>query len=593
VSYPIANANDLLALQLNAETGITSVLHVNPAIGSDALYQGKTSSAPKATIAAAVAALAGGVGKIILSEGTHDVGNGLSLSGAKCSIIGQGAGATGGDERTAIYASTQSGPVVDWTGFLWPNNFQGHIEFGGFSIVGSGIADATKNNAGMRAAKTVAAGSAYFHDISIRDTGGPCADLGYMYLCDFERIVLNTPVSAYANDVPYLLIEGGNDSKYDRIGFRSILSSADTGPSGALIVRTPNATTNTPAGNLFDNVWFEGLHIPNGGCLVSVAGNDNQFRDPAFTDTFKEVGASNTAYFRFSPPPSGDYGDNVVSGYIPGRSGTNSVDFGVDLQQSNNLIQGIKGANGYNVNVGAAVTYASINLIGAEGGSTNPAVVNNSTQPGIHIVDWYNGIETIGGVYTKDAINQGGGRMGPRFVVPGTPATGYLYLGNAGIGIEAINNPGQFQLRQDQLLWTSIDGTKSFKVDCASSPGITFPDSVTLQLANYLIQGKVSMIRGSSGVADQLWVGLKDATDAYNWQQLTKAKVGTAVLVAGAVTVSDAKITANSVIRLSSKTLGGTPGALFISAKVAATSFTITSTNAADTSTVYYEIVTY
>jgi len=71
------------------------------------------------------------------------------------------------------------------------------------------------------------------------------------------------------------------------------------------------------------------------------------------------------------------------------------------------------------------------------------------------------------------------------------------------------------------------------------------------------------------------------------------AKTATATLVAGTVTVADASITANSVIRLSSKTLGGTPGALFVSAKTAATNFTITSSNAADTSVVQYEIIAY
>jgi len=79
------------------------------------------------------------------------------------------------------------------------------------------------------------------------------------------------------------------------------------------------------------------------------------------------------------------------------------------------------------------------------------------------------------------------------------------------------------------------------------------------------------------------------------WQAMASlvAKTGTAVLVAGTVTIADAAITANSIIRLSSKTLGGTPGALFVSAKTAATNFVITSTNAADTSTVQYDIVAY
>lgn len=68
------------------------------------------------------------------------------------------------------------------------------------------------------------------------------------------------------------------------------------------------------------------------------------------------------------------------------------------------------------------------------------------------------------------------------------------------------------------------------------------------------------------------------------------AKQGTAVLVAGAVTVANTSVTANSRIFLTSQVDGGTPGFLRVSARVAGTSFTITSSSATDTSTVAYEI---
>jgi hypothetical protein len=68
---------------------------------------------------------------------------------------------------------------------------------------------------------------------------------------------------------------------------------------------------------------------------------------------------------------------------------------------------------------------------------------------------------------------------------------------------------------------------------------------------------------------------------------------GTAVLAAGTVTVSDPKVTANTTIRLSNRAIGGTPGALYLGAKTAGTNFTIKSTSASDTSTVYYEVVSY
>jgi hypothetical protein len=68
------------------------------------------------------------------------------------------------------------------------------------------------------------------------------------------------------------------------------------------------------------------------------------------------------------------------------------------------------------------------------------------------------------------------------------------------------------------------------------------------------------------------------------------AKQGTAVLVAGTVTVANTSITASSRIFLTSQLDGGTPGFLRAASRVVGTSFTITSGNAADTSTVAYEI---
>lgn len=70
----------------------------------------------------------------------------------------------------------------------------------------------------------------------------------------------------------------------------------------------------------------------------------------------------------------------------------------------------------------------------------------------------------------------------------------------------------------------------------------------------------------------------------------TNARMGTAVLVAGTVVVATTAVTASSRIFLTAQTTGGTPGALRVSARTAAASFTITSTNAADTSTVAWII---
>ena len=71
----------------------------------------------------------------------------------------------------------------------------------------------------------------------------------------------------------------------------------------------------------------------------------------------------------------------------------------------------------------------------------------------------------------------------------------------------------------------------------------------------------------------------------------SNATMGTATLTAGSVTVNTTKVTANSRIQLTSQSDGGTPGFLRVSARSAGTSFTITSSNGADTSTVAWIIV--
>lgn len=76
-----------------------------------------------------------------------------------------------------------------------------------------------------------------------------------------------------------------------------------------------------------------------------------------------------------------------------------------------------------------------------------------------------------------------------------------------------------------------------------------------------------------------------------NIREGSNARLGVATLVAGTVTVNTNQISANSRVFLTAQNTGGTPGALRISARVAGTSFTITSTSGTDTSQVAWMIV--
>jgi hypothetical protein len=69
------------------------------------------------------------------------------------------------------------------------------------------------------------------------------------------------------------------------------------------------------------------------------------------------------------------------------------------------------------------------------------------------------------------------------------------------------------------------------------------------------------------------------------------ATMGRVALVAGTIVVNTTKVTANSEIHLTSQIDGGTPGFIRVSARVNGTSFTILSSNAADTSTIGWIII--
>ena len=115
----------------------------------------------------------------------------------------------------------------------------------------------------------------------------------------------------------------------------------------------------------------------------------------------------------------------------------------------------------------------------------------------------------------------------------------------------------------------------------------TFTDATkTLSSTNITATAYVGDVNASTGnvLISTLGKGLQVKTGA-------NSKIGTAVLVAGAVTVANTSVTANSRIFVTSQTDGGVPGFLRVSAKTVSTSFVITSSSVADTSTVAWVII--
>ena len=99
---------------------------------------------------------------------------------------------------------------------------------------------------------------------------------------------------------------------------------------------------------------------------------------------------------------------------------------------------------------------------------------------------------------------------------------------------------------------------------------------------------------GQPAVRNQIWQDWFDKLRRAVTQGLTVASgsgtIGTSVLVGGTVTVSTPKVTADSLI-FYSVTDASNQGFLRTSSRILGTSFTITSSNAADTSTVAWVII--
>ncbi|MEU7170314.1 hypothetical protein ABZ949_02335 [Micromonospora tulbaghiae] len=341
---------------------------------------------------------------------TVDVGAGLSMSGRTVQIVGAGAGLSGlTPKASVIRASTQTGPVLDYSGYVAPSNFMGKITpLSGVLIVGSNVSDPTKNNAGIR---ILYMQSATFRDIAIMNTGGPCLELARnpgagAYLCDFERIIMSTPVNAKANDVPYFYANEPNGNRFRGLGLRSILSSGDVGASGAAVVESNDQFASRY--NLFDGWWYEFLHPSAGSTLFHHQGNQNVIRDFQWWDIREEAAAAGTgtSYIRLVPPIIGDLGGNEIYGTIPGdQNVSNWIDTGIDVRQSRNRIVGTKGYRAKNVTLAAGVDYTYVQLGGAESGGAGspPAFVNNSAATHNTLIDDVNGDAYRNGVQVRKA----------------------------------------------------------------------------------------------------------------------------------------------------------------------------------------------
>jgi len=444
-----------------------------------------------AIVAAMNAATAAGAGHtVFFPPGRYKIVGSLSMSGQTCTLQGAGASFAGSlgagiGQGTALVGSEQTGPVVDFLGYVWPTNHRGRLSFGNFTVEGDGAADAAKTHSGIRMGDTNgftdSAGGARFHDIVIAKTGGPCMDLNRVYLCDFERITVVTPVGAKANDVPYIIGRNVNANSFRRIGVRSITSSADCGASGAVIIKDDG--TFPSYDNVFDAWWYEFLHLPTGGCLFKLRGNRNIVHDFSYSDITPESSSSDTAMIRLEPSTVDNFGGNIIRGNIPGTDGSaRYTTYGVVVSQPRNRIEGIKGYKGKNVHLLAGSDHTTVVLGGAYSGATDQAVQNDSGAANHTIIDDFLRTTTRG-TFCQDERSSRNGGAGPRFYDAATPANGAVWLGRSGprvqaVGTSAFLTANTFFLRNTSLTNASMKLFFGGKSDPSIQAGTRSPEGV-------------------------------------------------------------------------------------------------------------------
>jgi hypothetical protein len=109
-------------------------------------------------------------------------------------------------------------------------------------------------------------------------------------------------------------------------------------------------------------------------------------------DCSKVTGATGTSYIRFTAPAVMDIGGNTVRGVIPGYGAdVTLIECGIDMRQSGNFVQGVKGYRGTNVILAAGVNRTTAILGGSSAISSDPAFIDNSGTTTNVLIEAYNG----------------------------------------------------------------------------------------------------------------------------------------------------------------------------------------------------------
>lgn len=222
------------------------------------------------------------------------------------------------------------------------------------------------------------------------------------------------------------------------------------------------------------------------------------------------------------------------------------------------------------------------------GKAISATALNIQFNPHVSKIANSSGVPLKGGLLTNSGANDG---TGDQVLTVGTNGQVPVAASGAALGIQwaapiVATTPFTFTLATRTLTIATATDSLAGVLSAADHTTYTgYAASIALKapLASPVFTGDVNVSTGNAKVST-LGKGLQVKTGV-------NSKIGTAVLVAGTKTVTNTSVTANSLILLTSQADGGTPGFVRVTAKTAATSFVITSSNPLDTSTIGWMIV--
>lgn len=360
---------------------------------------------------ACVAASAFGAKVIIPQTGVKVVG-GFSMSGYSCSLVGYGYSTVSSSSNypmgSVIEVVNQTGPALNFTGFNPGHNFVGSLQFSGFAIKGDGTADSSTDTLSFdKVGAVLTLGGATkkgvyapantlqgvtFSNILITNCGGIHFDVIEMYLSQVTNLRVTDPIACVANNVPCVRMRGCNGTNVTGLGIRILGSagSANIAAAGAVRLEASIGANYYWDRATFYGCWTENCWIPTNGSIVVSQTSGIIHNGWMHYDARKPTGATGTSCMRFEPSAvGGTVSGNLVTGVIPGSDhSATAFDYGIELAQSYNQVNGTKEYPGNNVQINSTIRESFIMLGGSRGsGSTTAAVTDNSGRQDNTIID--------------------------------------------------------------------------------------------------------------------------------------------------------------------------------------------------------------